>query len=121
VIAFLGVAVWSLPVALVAIAAAGSTSLILRAIWPGAAGLHGPTIAYGVVISAMVVSAAATVGGPLAWAPAAAVGAMLFYVSDTSLAVHRFRRPIPHVAFATMGLYWLGQIGIALAARFGVR
>jgi hypothetical protein len=35
--------------------------------------------------------------------------------------LHRFRRPIPHVAIATMGIYWLGQIGISLAARFGVR
>ena len=41
----------------------------------------------------------------------------LFYASDSSLALNRFRRPIPHAPFLTLGLYWLGQIGIALAAR----
>jgi uncharacterized membrane protein YhhN len=121
VIAFVGVAVWSAPVAVVAILAALSTTMVLRAIWKGAAGLHLPTVAYGAVISAMVVSAAATVGGRLVWGSAAAVGAVLFYTSDTCLALHRFRRPIPHVAIATMGIYWLGQIGISLAARFGMR
>jgi uncharacterized membrane protein YhhN len=121
VIAFLGVAVFSPRVVLVALAAATSTTFILRAIWKGAAGLHGPTIAYGVVISAMVVSASATVGGPLRWGGAAAVGAVLFYASDTSLALNRFRRRLPHAAIATMGIYWLGQIGIALAARYGLR
>ena len=90
---------------------------VLRAIWTGTAGLRAPTIAYGVVISAMVIAASATLGGPLATAPLAAGGAVLFYASDASLALNRFRRPIPHAAFLTLGLYWIGQIGIALAAR----
>ena len=44
-------------------------------------------------------------------------GAVLFYVSDASLALNKFRRPFPHAAWLTLGVYWLGQIGIALAAR----
>ena len=121
VIAFIGVAAFSPVVALVALVVVASTTIMLRTIWKGAAGLHGPTIAYGAVISAMVVSASATVGGPLRWGGAAAVGAVLFYASDASLALNRFRRPFPHHAIATMGIYWLGQIGIALAARYGLR
>ena len=65
--------------------------------------MHAADVVYAVVISAMVVSASATLGGPLALAPAAAVGAVLFYVSDSSLALNRFRRPIPHVALLTLG------------------
>ena len=116
VIAFLGVAVWSPHVAVVAVVVLASTLLLLRAIWKGAAGMHAPTVAYAVVISAMVVSASATIGSALVLAPFAAVGAVLFYVSDSSLALNRFRRSIPHVAFLACGVYWIGQLGIALAA-----
>jgi uncharacterized membrane protein YhhN len=119
VVAFTSVAVWSPHVALVAVATVAVTALMLRAIWGGTAGLRAPTVAYGVVISAMVITAAATVGGPLAGASLLVGGAVLFYASDASLALNRFRRPIPHAAFLTLGLYWLGQIGIALAARGG--
>ena len=42
---------------------------------------------------------------------------MLFYISDASLAWNKFRRPVRHAALLTMGVYWIGQIGIALAAR----
>jgi uncharacterized membrane protein YhhN len=120
VVAFAPLAVWSPHVAIVAVATLTATALVLRAIWAGAAGLRAPTIAYGLVISAMVIAASATLGGPLAAAaPLAAGGATFFYASDASLALNRFRRPIPHAAFFTLGLYWIGQIGIALAARGG--
>jgi hypothetical protein len=65
----------------------------------------------------MVVSAWATIGSHLAWAPFAAGGALLFYISDSSLALDRFHKKIPHVAYLALGVYWLGQIGIAIAAR----
>jgi uncharacterized membrane protein YhhN len=115
--AFASVAVWSPHVAIVAVAATAATTLVLRAIRHGTAEVRGPTIAYGVVITTMVIAASATIGGPLAAAPLAAGGAAFFYASDASLALNRFRRPIPHAAFLTLGLYWIGQIGIALAAR----
>jgi uncharacterized membrane protein YhhN len=121
VMAFAGVAVWSPHVAVVALVALAVTALVLRAIWPGAAGMHPPTVAYGLVISAMVIAASATVGGRFAAGPLAAGGAVLFYTSDASLALNRFRRPIPHIAFWTLGVYWIGQLGIALAARGGWR
>jgi alkenylglycerophosphocholine hydrolase len=115
-IAFLGVAVWSTNVAVVAIIVVFASTALLSATWKGAGAMRGPAIAYAVVISAMVVSAWATVGGRLLLAPFAAVGAVLFYISDASLALNRFRRPIPHVAFLAFGVYWLGQLGIAIAA-----
>ena len=119
VVAFWGVAVWSPHVAVVAVLILAVTVFVLRAIWAGAAGLRGPTIAYGLVISTMVIAASATLGGALAAAPLAAGGALFFYASDASLALNRFRRPIPHAPLFTLGLYWIGQIGIALAARGG--
>jgi alkenylglycerophosphocholine/alkenylglycerophosphoethanolamine hydrolase len=115
--AFAGVAVWSPAVPIVALVMIVTTTLILRAIRAGTVGLRAPTVAYGVVISAMVIAAWATLGGPLRTAPLAAGGAAFFYASDASLALNKFRRPIRHAAFLTLGLYWIGQIGIALAAR----
>jgi uncharacterized membrane protein YhhN len=116
VIGFLGAAVWSPHVVVVAVVVTISSIILLRATWKGAAGMHAPTIAYALVISTMVVSAWAMVGGPLAAAPLAAVGAVLFYFSDASLAINRFTRPVPHVPILSSGVYWLGQLGIAIAA-----
>jgi alkenylglycerophosphocholine/alkenylglycerophosphoethanolamine hydrolase len=116
IVAFLGVAVWSPHVAVVAVLVTISSIVLVRATWKGSAGMHPATIAYAVVISAMVIAAWATVGGKLPLAPAAAIGAVLFYSSDSTLALNRFRRPIPHIAFFAIGVYWLGQLGIAIAA-----
>lgn len=123
VMAFAGVAAWSPHVLVVAVVALTVTALVLRAIWAGAIGMHAPTVAYGLVISAMVIAAAATIGGvgSFSQGPLAAGGAVLFYASDANLALNRFRRPIPHIAFWTLGVYWAGQLGIALAARGGWR
>jgi uncharacterized membrane protein YhhN len=119
VMAFAGVASASPYVLVVAVVVLTATAVVLRAIWRGAAGMHAPTVAYGAVISAMVIAASATVGGRFAPGPLAAAGAALFYASDASLAINRFRRPIAHSAFWTLGLYWIGQLGIALSARAG--
>jgi alkenylglycerophosphocholine/alkenylglycerophosphoethanolamine hydrolase len=117
IVANVGVAAWSGWTAGVAVVVALATVVLLRFVRPSAIVIRIATIIYGVAISAMVITAWATVGGPLVWAPLAAVGAVLFYVSDASLALNRFHRPIPHVAYLAMGVYWLGQLGIALAAR----
>jgi len=117
IVANLKVAVWSpwiWPAALVVVLA---TVILLRLVRPPHVVLRAATIVYGVAISAMVISSFATIGGPLRWAPLAAVGSVLFYVSDASLAINRFHRPIPHVAYLAIGVYWLGQLGIALAAH----
>ena len=114
---FAGAAGWAPWVVVVAVGTGAVTVTVLRAIWPKTRGLHGPVIAYGVAITGMVTAAFGALAGGLPNAPYAAAGAVLFYASDASLALNRFRRPIPHVYFLTLGLYWLGQIGIAIAAR----
>lgn len=68
--------------------------------------LTGPVIAYLVVISAMVVSAFGTSAG---WAIA---GALLFYVSDATLAWNRFVAPLRFGPLAVMVTYHLGQAGL---------
>lgn len=117
VIGFIGVGRWAPSVAVVAVLTGTLTVMVLRAIWPKTAGMHGAVIAYGCAITAMVTSAFGTVAGGLPNGAYAAAGSLLFYASDSSLALNRFRRPIPHAPFLTLGLYWLGQIGIAIAAR----
>ena len=116
VIGFLGVAAWAPHVAVVAVVMTISSALLVRAIWKGSAGMHAPVIAYAAVITLMVVAASATLPGPVPMSGAAALGALLFYASDSTLALNRFSRPIPHIAFFSMGIYWLGQLGIAIAA-----
>jgi uncharacterized membrane protein YhhN len=76
-----------------------------------------PLIVYATVLTLMVITAASTVGGPLRFARFAAVGAILFYLSDSSIALNQFAIAIPHSALLILGLYWLGQLGIAYAAR----
>jgi hypothetical protein len=46
------------------------------------------------------------------------VGAACFYVGDAALAIDQFHRRIRYAPLLTLGVYWLGQLGIALAARF---
>lgn len=70
--------------------------------------LTGPVIAYLVVISAMVVSAFGTMGA------AAIVGAVLFYISDATLAWNRFVQPFRAGPLAVMVTYHLGQIGLTM-------
>ncbi|HET6148266.1 MAG TPA: lysoplasmalogenase [Polyangia bacterium] len=117
IVANLKVAVWSPALWGVAAVVLLASVILLRLVRPPHIVLRIATIVYGVAISAMVISAWATIGGPLRWAPLAAAGSVLFYVSDAALAINRFYRPIPHVAYLAIGVYWLGQIGIALAAH----
>ena len=43
-----------------------------------------------------------------------AVGAILFLVSDSLLAVHKFKEPVPLRDYLVWSTYYLGQCGIAL-------
>lgn len=79
-----------------------------------------PVAVYVTAICAMMWRAAARVGraGPAQldeWS--ALAGAILFAVSDTLIALDRFRAPIPGVRYPIILLYWAGQVGIALSAR----
>jgi uncharacterized membrane protein YhhN len=117
-------AFWSLrsperPVAPVAAVVVVVSALLVANLWRPAGGMRPAVAVYGLAITLMVGTALGTLGGrvpPLA-ATCAITGAVLFYISDATLAWNKFRRPVPHASIVTMGVYWLGQIGIALAAR----
>lgn len=49
---------------------------------------------------------------------AGALGAILFGVSDTLIALDRFHSPISGVRYPIILLYWLGQLGITASALF---
>jgi len=78
-----------------------------------------PVLVYSIVITLMVISALLCFLrpgwelSPTLWAIA---GALLFYVSDTILAMDRFVNPIPHARLLTMITYHLGQLGILVSA-----
>ena len=95
------------------------STLLVASLWRGAGALRPAVVVYGLAITVMVATALGTLGGPLPplGAQCAAAGAVLFYISDATLAWDKFRRPVKHSAIATMGVYWVGQIGIALCAR----
>ncbi|HET8930222.1 MAG TPA: lysoplasmalogenase, partial [Acidimicrobiales bacterium] len=71
-----------------------------------AKGLIGPVIAYVIIISAMVVSAFGTA------AIFAIVGALLFYISDGTLAWNRFAEKRRWGPLSVMVTYHLGQFGL---------
>lgn len=117
-------AFWSLraperPVAPVAGVVVVVSALLVVNLWRPAGGMRPAVAVYALALTLMVGTALGTLGGPLPPIAAlcAATGAVLFYISDATLAWNKFRRPVPHAAIVTMGVYWLGQLGIALAAR----
>ena len=95
------------------------TAVLVRLLWPGLGKMRIPVLVYAAAITVMVTSALGTVGGPLPPTAAilAAAGAFIFYISDSTLAWNRFKRPYRHAPLITLSTYWVGQIGIALSAR----
>jgi len=88
---------------------------------PGLGPMEGPVVVYMLAIGAMMWRAAARVGGAdeRPGARAALVGAVLFGLSDTLIAIDRFHAPFPGARYAIILLYWAGQAGIAASARPG--
>jgi uncharacterized membrane protein YhhN len=86
-----------------------------RAVVPATHRLDGralsvPVAVYSVVIGAMLLSAWFT-GAPLV-----ALGATVFVVSDATLSVDRFVRPVPHARLVLMVTYHVGQALIVAGA-----
>jgi alkenylglycerophosphocholine hydrolase len=95
--------------------------LVAAFLWirDGLADMEMPVVVYMLAIGAMMWRAAARIEWrdrprPGAWA--ALVGAVLFGLSDTLIAIDRFRAPIPGARYAIILLYWAGQAGIAGSA-----
>ncbi len=95
---------------------------ILTPLWPGIPGaLRAPVVAYVVCLAAMAAQA-------LVWwrtstladaglARRAALGGLLFMVSDGLLATNKFAAPLPLAALWILASYWLAQWSIASALR----
>jgi uncharacterized membrane protein YhhN len=85
----------------------------------GKTSLKIPVLIYSIVISLMLFSALATLARP-EWrifaALFASTGALLFFISDSTLAFNKFVHPLPNARVITMITYHLGQILIALGA-----
>lgn len=99
---------------LVALGIAAYAGAMLAFLWPSLGDLRVPVIAYVAVISTMAWQAIAR------WrhlraphAARAAVGAAVFLVSDTALAIERFRGEFPGSFVTVIGTYWVAQYLIA--------
>lgn len=81
----------------------------------GLGALEAPVAVYSGLLALMMWRAAAPVGtAPRRWP--AAVGALLFGLSDLLIGIDRFRTPVPGARVWIMLLYWAGQGGIAMSA-----
>jgi uncharacterized membrane protein YhhN len=90
---------------------------VLAVVWGGLKpALRGPVIAYVLVIAVMAGQATGrwhSLGGEAALA--AALGAALFVVSDSLLAINRFRLQFRAERALALGTYWMAQALIALS------
>ncbi len=84
----------------------------------GKGSLRIPVLVYAIGISLMVYSAGMAYFNGWGVKPAlfAGIGALLFYISDSTLAWDRFINPLSHARLRTMVSYHLGVIGIAIGA-----
>ena len=85
-------------------------------LWGGLGEMKVPVILYTATICAMMWRASALLGGGRGWASLIVAGAVLFAVSDTVIAIDRFRLPFAAARVIILSLYWLGQLLIAAGA-----
>lgn len=104
------------------------TGSYLAVVWPHVGSLRPAVATYVVVISVMMWRAWARLDASPRGRPSeryGAAGATAFGCSDSLLAWSRFVAPVPGDWFLVLGLYWLGQIGIAASTvknhRSGLR
>lgn len=85
--------------------------LLFSVLLPVLGDLRVPVIGYGIVISAMLLIALHT--GRLGYQ----IGAALFVLSDSILAVNKFHTPLPVAGLLVMGTYGLAQYYIVKTSR----
>lgn len=90
---------------------AAAAALVVRWLWPHLGALRAPVAVYAAAISVMLLLALGVAS------PLAQLGAVLFYVSDLTVARDRFVHP--HVANRIVGLplYHAAQVLFALSTR----
>ena len=77
---------------------------------PSLGAVAGPVMIYVCVITVMVVSAVlALFSSPWVYS-----GAILFLISDSILAINKFKSPVPMSGYLVWGSYYLAQYGIAV-------
>ena len=74
---------------------------------PNAGNMKVPVIAYMIAISLMAITAGFRVDSKFLWV---ALGALIFMVSDTLIAVSRFVAPFDYSGVAVMSTYYLAQL-----------
>jgi uncharacterized membrane protein YhhN len=108
------------------VAYAGIATLVLAWLWPGiAAPLRAPVVAYVVCLATMAaqglawwrVSVERDAAGEAPLARLAALGGLLFMVSDSLLAINKFALALPLASLWILATYWLAQWCIASALR----
>lgn len=94
---------------------------IVAVLWPGLGPFRVPVLGYVAAIITMAwLACVRWRAGGADGSGLAAVGALLFVVSDALLAVDRFRRPIPHGRAFVLGTYYLAQALIAMSVGASV-
>jgi uncharacterized membrane protein YhhN len=94
-------------------------ALILSQLWPGVpGGLRAPVLGYVVCLATMAAQAAVwwrTAAGSAdeRYARVAAIGGLLFMVSDSLLATNKFALPLPFASLWILATYWAAQWAIA--------
>jgi uncharacterized membrane protein YhhN len=90
----------------IALMVAAATMMTL---WPGLAEMRIPVLAYSVVLTLMVLSAQYS-----SFAPKVAIGALLFFVSDTMLAINIFGYPFSGARTFVWISYYIAQLLITI-------
>jgi len=79
-----------------------------------------PVAAYVIVIAVMMWRSSVTVTSPpMRWQWLALIGAILFGLSDTLLALKKFSQIAIGPHYTVIVMYWLGQLGLALSVKRG--
>ncbi len=89
--------------------------LLISAVLPRLGSMALPVMVYSTAVCLMMWRAWA-VSSPGGW-PLLGLGAVIFGVSDSLIALNMFYQPIDHARPAIILSYWLGQWGIVLGAR----
>ena len=103
-----------------ALVLAAAAACVYRYLLPGLGDMKVPVLVYVIIISLMVNRAVSTFQGTYFNTTQAALltgGAVLFYISDVILALHRFRHQWKYGRI-NLAFYYAGQVLIALSASF---
>lgn len=95
-----------------------AAALLLHSVWGGVPpALRLPIVGYVVLITAMAAQAVGgALDGQIQGATVAAAGALLFFTSDSVLALDRFRSQFTAARAIVLSTYWVGQWLIAVSA-----